>query len=70
MMIPFPYDWIAGWKKEHKIELSEKAEKELVEIMEKVDKENNKIVTREKCQDGSCDSCQLGDGYQCKYRQH
>lgn len=42
----------------------------LKKVIDNVGKENNKIVTREKCQDGSCDSCQRGDGYQCKYRQH
>lgn len=36
MNIPFPYDWIAGWKEQYKIELSDAAEKELVDIMQKI----------------------------------
>lgn len=36
MMIPFPYDWVAGWKAKYKIELSKEAEDELIKLLESI----------------------------------
>jgi len=32
--VPFPYDFVAGWKLAHGIELSKEAEDELIKILE------------------------------------
>ncbi len=33
MIIPYPYDWIASWKKEYSVTLSKEAEADLVKQM-------------------------------------
>lgn len=37
MMIPYPYDWVAGWKEEYKVELSREAEEALIAWLERLD---------------------------------
>lgn len=37
MMFPYPYDWVAGWKAKHTVELSKEAEDDLLAWLVRID---------------------------------